>query len=279
VTYSGRTYRVVEWSEVESLTAGPIGLKRQRGQLSLPGGFAVEYEREFLLAAGLPYLYLRMRVRYPHTPHRGYDHGKAQRLQQTWDNRWQEVLPCEIQPELTAAARVWKHNYCDHVSSYELDYAKFSKNRDLASANNQITHGWLAVSDGSRGLLLAQTADSASNVAFCPLRTRRGQLYLNPFGSYWGKQYHYATADTGLGKALATYSAADHIQPYAPSYNGHSLEFSLLLAPYNGDCPPEEVRHAAEAFAYPYILLSDGETLATPPHRAWDGSGLGEVPG
>ena len=280
VTYAGRTYRLAEWRETETFAASVVGSKRQQGELRLPGGYPVQFERELLLAADLPYLYLRLRVRYPHTPDQGYDPGKAQRLQQAWDNRWQEVLPCEIQPKLTAAPRVWKHNYCNHVSSYELDYGRFSKNRDLAEANNQITAGWLAVTDGQNGLLLAQTADSANNVAFCPLRIQRGQLRMNPFGTYWGRQYHYATADTGLGKLLATtFSAADQIKPYAPSYNGRVQEFSLLLAPYQGDCPPETLQHDADAFAYPYILLNDETFLAPPAHRSWDGSGLGEAPG
>ena len=159
VTYAGNTYRVEKWQETESIAAGVVGLKRQQGVLRLPGGYPVRFERELLLAAGLPYLYLRLRVRYPRTPDQGYDPGKAQRLQQAWDNRWQEVLPCEIHPKLTASPRVWKHNYCDHLSSYELDYGRFSKNRDLAEANNQITAGWQAVTDGKNGLLLAQTAD------------------------------------------------------------------------------------------------------------------------
>jgi len=279
VTYAGRTYRVPEWRETESIAGGVVGLKRQQGVLRLPGGYPVRFERELLLAAGLPYLYLRMRVRYPRTPDQGYDPGKAQRLQQAWDNRWQEALPCEIHPKLTASPRVWKHNYCDHISHFELDYGRFSKNHNLANVNNQITAGWLAVTDGQKGLLLAQSADSASNVAFCPLRVHSGQLRMNPFGTYWGRQYHYATADTGLGKLLATtFSAADQIKPYAPSYNGRVQEFSLLLAPFTGDRPPETLQHDAEAFAYPYILLNDETFLAPPAHRSWDGSGLGEAP-
>jgi len=217
-------------------------------------------------------------VAYPQTPHQGYDPGKAKRLQQTWDKRWQAVQPCEIRPALAGDLRVWKHNYCDHVSTYSLDYGRFSKNVELDSANNQVTAGWLAVSDGSRGLLVAQTADLNSGMAFCPLRTRREGVRLNPFGSYWGKQYRYATADTGLGNFLATVmSASDHINPYAPSYNGRIQEFRLLLAPYAGDAPPESARCDAEAFAYPYLVLNDDHYLAPPPHRTWDGSGLGKI--
>ncbi len=150
----------------------------------------------------------------------------------------------------------------------------------MDSANNQITHAWVAVSDGERGLLVAQSADAASGMAFCPLRTRRQggvlRVRLNPFGTYWGKQYRYATADTGLGNLLATtFSASDHIKSYAPSYNGRVQEFSLLIAPYQGDAPPDALQHAAEAFAYPYLVLNEDHSIATPAHRIWDGAGLG----
>ncbi len=149
------------------------------------------------------------------------------------------------------------------------------ENAELDSVNNHITHGWVAVSDGERGVLVAQSADAASGLAFCPLRTRREdgllRLRLNPFGTYWGRQYRYGTADTGLGNFLVTaFSASDHIKPYAPSYNGRRLEFGLLIAPYRGDCPPEDVRWAAEAFAYPYAVLNDDWFIAPPAHRGWD---------
>jgi hypothetical protein len=133
-----------------------------------------------------------------------------------------------------SAARV-EAQLLDH-QQLPLDYGRFSKNDELDSVNNQITHAWVAVSDGDRGLLVAQNADIASGMAFCPLRTRKhnaeSRVRFNPFGTYWGKQYRYATADTGLGNLLATtFSASDHIRPYAPSYNGRAQEFNLLIAP------------------------------------------------
>ncbi|NTU65226.1 MAG: hypothetical protein HGB05_17960, partial [Chloroflexi bacterium] len=287
VTYAGKSYEVESWTASESLALGVVGVKRLQGSITLKGGYLIRFEREIMLAAGLSYVYVTTRVVYPRTPDRGYDRGKAQRLQQTWDNDWQEIKPCEINPALAGRSenplRVWKHNYCDHISSYSLDYGRFSKNDELDSVNNHITHGWVAVSDGECGLLVAQNADVASNMAFCPLRTRRQgralRVRFNPFGTYWGKQYRYASADTGLGNLLATtFSASDHIKSYAPSYNGRVQEFSLLIAPYAGDIPPETVRYAAEAFAYPYLVLNDDRVIAAPPHRSWDGTGLGETP-
>jgi hypothetical protein len=287
ITYAGKSARVESWETAESLSLGLVGLQRQRGSLSLKSGHPVHFERELLLAAGLPYLYVHFRVSYPHTPHRGYNKDKAQRLEQTWDQRWQEVRPCEIRPALLGTRKsplqVWKHNYCDHISTFSLDYGRFSKNDQLDSINNQITHAWLSVSDGQRGLLVAQNADVLSNFAFCPLRTRRQdeawRVRFNPFGSYWGRQYRYATADTGLGNlAATTFSASDHINAYAPSFNGSVQEFSLLIAPYVGARPPDNIQHDAEAFAYPYLVLDDGHFIAPPAHRSWDGRKLGEIP-
>jgi hypothetical protein len=286
ITYARKRYEVSEWIAGESASLGLVGVKELNGSVPFKD-FLVSFEREIMLAAGLPYLYITTRVIYPRTPDKGYDRGKAERLQQAWDNNWQEVWPSEISPALgghpNRPLRVWKHNYCDHISRYDLDYGRFSKNAELDSANNHVMHGWVAVSDGERGLLVGQTADVATGMAPCPLRTRREdgalRVRLNPFGTYWGRQYRYAIADTGLGNLLATtFSASDHIKPYAPSYNGRVQEFSLLVAPYLGDLPPESARNAAEAFAYPPAVLNDRLVIADPPHRSWTGAGLGKPP-
>ncbi len=284
VTYGRKRYTVESW-EIEPFSLGVVGGQRLKGGFGLDDQHPVLFEHEILLAAGLPYIYVRTIVDYPSTPHQGYSAGQAERLQQTWDARWKEIWPCEISPalvgRLTNPLRIWKHNYCDHVSTFSLDYGQFSKNVELDSVNNQVTHGWVAVSDGERGLLVAQNADVASNLAFCRFRTRKdgenSRVLLNPFGTYWGRQYRYGIADTGLGNLLATtFSASDHISPYAPSYNGRRQEFSLLIAPYQGDSPPQSIQNDAAAFAYPYGVLNNDKFIAAPPHRQWAGQGLGK---
>jgi hypothetical protein len=286
ISYAGKRYEVGEWIAGDSAALGLAGVKEMNGSAPFKD-YLVSFEREIMLVAGLPYLYVSTRVIYPRTPDQGYDGGKAEGLQQAWDNDWQEVWPCEIAPALAGRPdrplRVWKHNYCGHVSRYDLDYGRFSKNVELDSANNHVTHGWVAASDGARGLLVGQSADALTGMAFCPLRTRREKgalrVRFNPFGTYWGRQYDYPTADTGLGKLMAvTFSASDHIKPYAPSYNGRVQEFRLIVAPYRGDKPPEAARHAAEAFAYPPAVLNDDRVIGDPPHRSWEGEGLGEPP-
>jgi hypothetical protein len=284
--HTPRTWHV---SRAEVLGAGTLALVVTTGSLTLPGLPDAELivRRDYLLAAGLPYLYVTTHITYPQTPARSRELGIAQALGRPFDARWREVMPCEIRPALAGRPgeplRVWKHNYLDHVSHFDLDYGTFSRNHEFDAANNAITHGWLAISGAHpgeeeaapnrRGLLLAQSADAATVFAFCPMRTRVGdasalQIRLNPFGTYTGSQLHYPTADTGLGR-WAAIAGGETLRSLAPSYNGRSETFSLILAPYIGDAPPPELQADAEAFAYPYLLLSTSPRIGTPPHRAW----------
>jgi hypothetical protein len=135
-----------------------------------------------------------------------------------------------------------------------LDYHRFGADRDRDSLDNHCADGWVAVSGADRGLLIAQ-ADSAETLfAFCPMRVRfdgeRQRLRLNPFGSYYGRQWRNPPARTGLGR-LAALAAGDNYDPYAPSWAGQTLRFSLMVAPYAGDRPPEELQRDALIFARP----------------------------
>jgi hypothetical protein len=280
INYAKRAAEPVRWKTVESAVIGSGLIAYERLTAEIPfeadGEKRVTIEREILLASGLPYLYVTTRIKYPETRSNNYNKAKALRLEQIYDNNWLEVMPCELRPALFGKKhkplRIWKHNYCGHVSSYDLNYTEFSKNTQLDSFNNHITHAWVAVSDQEKGLLVALTADFNSSLAFCPMRTRSSpkgsRIFLNPFGSYYGKQLNYITSYTGLGKQIAMLMA-DQLDPYAPSYNGHEETFSLLIAPYEGDQPPEEIRRDAEAFAYPYAVISRSGRIGKPAHRQW----------
>ncbi|HDP80322.1 MAG TPA: hypothetical protein ENN21_05715 [Spirochaetes bacterium] len=280
VSYDGSRRGVDRWETLESasMSNGLIGIKRTRGEAMIGGGKKVLFERELLMAAGLPFLYVRMLVRYPSTEHRRFDRGRAGRLEQSWDGRWEEVMPCELFPGIEGAAgkplRVWKKNACGAVSSYDLDYGRFSKNRELDSCNNHQTHGWMAVTDGARGLLLAETADLCASPAFCPLRTRerggKSLVSLNPFGTYYGKQLRYGAAHTGLGRFLAL-RTSDHLDSYAPSYNGREQRFALMVAPYRGDEPSRQLQTDAAAFFYPCMVHSKDPLIGESRAARWSG--------
>jgi hypothetical protein len=280
INYSGRVAEASRWEAVETgvLGSGLVGFLKLRTEIPFraDGEKRVGIERDFLLASDLPYLYLTTRVVYPETHSRNFDAEKARALEREYDGNWREVMPCEIRPALFGdrkrPLRVWKHNHLDHVSHYDLDYGAFSRNQRMDSFNNHVTHGWVAVTDGEKGVLLAQTAEVNASPAFCPMRTRatgsRTRVFLNPFGSYHGRQLHYPTAFTGLGKLVGTLMG-ESLAPLAPSYNGQSEEFSQLIAPYAGDQPPEQIRNDAEAFAYPYAVLSRSRAIRPARHRQW----------
>jgi hypothetical protein len=280
VNYAGRIAEVSRWKigETGVLGSGLIGFMKVKAELpfTADGAKRVALEREFLLASGLPYLYATTRIVYPETRSENFDKQRARALEREYDGNWREVMPCEIRPALFGVRdrplRIWKHNHLDHVSHYDLDYGSFSRNTEIDSFNNHVTHGWVAVTDREKGVLVAQTAEVNAALAFCPMRTRatrRGtRVFLNPFGSYYGKQLRYQTAFTGLGKLIAT-MMAESLDSLAPSYNGQSEEFSQLIAPYRGDAPPPQIRNDAETFAYPYAIVSRSRAIAAPRHRQW----------
>jgi hypothetical protein len=273
INYAGRVAEVSRWTLLEAsvLGEGLLGWVKVRGEIPFraDGEKRVEVERELLLVSGLPHLYAYTRIAYPQTRSNKFNKKRAQRLEQEYDGHWREVMPCEIRPALFGRPlRVWKHNYLGHVSHYDLNYGEFSRNRELDSFNNHVTHAWVAVSDREKGLLAAQTADVNASFAFCPMRTRGARIFLNPFGTYFGKQLRYATAFSGLGKLIAVHMA-ESLSSFAPSFNGRTEDLALLIAPYLGDAPPEEVRRDAEAFAYPYAVVSRSEMVQAPRHRSW----------
>lgn len=241
---------------VKDLVPGRMAELSVSGSFEIEKGARVEWTHRYTLAAGLSSVRVDIEVSYPRTRHVAFDRAKALRLNRDWDGRWFEVAPFELVPSLGASegkpVRVWKHGFDDAVGSYCLDYHRFGPNRELASFDNHVTDGWVAVSDGERGLLLAQ-ADSAQTLfAFCPMRLSlkegRQAVRMNPFGSYYGPQWRYPTAVSGMGR-LAALAVGDNYDPYAPSWEGESLRCSLLIAPYCGDRPPAALQRDALIFA------------------------------
>ena len=262
VTWGRRTYAARDWRTTGegSSPCGSFRWRRVRAAIVLPVG-RVDIEREYLLAAGLPYAFVRTRIGYPATPPAGCPAARrapGQDLGRPMAGSHALRDPAVARRPAGAAFRVWKRNWLDSVTSYDLDYASFSRNRELDSCNNHLTAGWVAFSDRRRGLLVGQESARWSSPAFCPIRTRIADgglsLTLNPFGTYRGRQLTYPTRATGLGR-LTALLMADQLAPLAPDYAGRTQDFPLLLAPYRGDRPPDEAARDAEAFAYPYLVV------------------------
>ena len=269
ITYNKKVNRVAHY-QLESL-AGETwnGLERVRLHAQIPmqtkeGEFTSEFIYTFSLFNELPYIFVDVKVQYAYTPPRQIIHNLTQKLRRLMDLNWIEVAPFQLNPLITASTghtlRVWKHNFLGKTAFYDLDYRNINpKNRNLDSFNHQVTAGWVAVSDGVCGLLLGENASKLSSMAFCPMRLREREgtqsVSLNPFGSYYGKQFDYShLGGNGNGKVIMqAFSGA--LQPNGPSFNGETLEFSLMLAPYPGDEPSADLQSNAAAHFYPPGLV------------------------
>jgi hypothetical protein len=236
------------------------------------GRYMSDFEYTFSLLEDLPYVIVDVEAHYASTPPRDIIHTLQQKLRRMLDLNWVEVAPFQLNPDIHAPGadplRVWKHNYLGITSYYDLDYGQINPiNRNLDSFNHQVTAGWVAVSNGDKGLLIGENSEVLSSMAFAPMRLREidgtQHLSINPFGSYHGKQIDYShLGGLGIGADI-TVAASGSLRPNGPSYNGQTVRFSLLLAPYAGDEPPQALQDSAAAFFYPpgVVYLQTPETV------------------
>lgn len=262
-------YHTVRWELLPLPAEQWEGMQRLRLRAYLPmqtpqGEFVNEFTYSFTLFEALPQLYLEVEARYAYTPPTESIHNMIQKLRRLMDLRWVEAAPCQLHPALTATGasplRVWKHNYLGITAYYDLNYGQINpRNRNLDTFNHHVTAGWVAVSDGARGLLLGENADLLSSMAFCPMRLREREgvqrLWLNPFGSYHGSPIDYShIGGVGIGADfLQVFSG--FMKPNGPSFNGQTMRFGLMLAPYAGDAPPADLQAGAAAHFYPPGLV------------------------
>lgn len=194
-------------------------------------------------------------------------------VQEEHDNRWQEIIPCEIRPDLIGVEnplRVWKKNFFGRVSYFDINMQDIDKrNSDIDCLVSNISDGWMALSDKSKGLLLGFNSLEAANFAFSPLKVRskgfgdaskKGQqVRINPFGTYYGDLLRYWTMGSGHAEKI-TRKFLGTIHSTAPTYSGKELKFNLILMPYIGDKPPESIQSIADHFSLPpLIILNDQE--------------------
>ena len=157
------------------------------------------------------------------------------------DYGWEEVAPFGISPNLSnSTLKVWRRNFTDYVGSY-------SVSREEVSLNNHVTDGWVALSQGDKGILVGFNSDILASPAFCPIRFQKFEdklwAILNPFGTFYGEQpdhFSLATGGIGLGQE-ASQLVGSHYSSAAINYNGKTEKFSLVIAPYKGDKPPDNL--------------------------------------
>jgi hypothetical protein len=201
------------------------------------------------VAQGLDGVFFSLKIKYPYTREEVYVFNAIAALQRPQDDGWIEVCPLEICAGQARGAKIIKRNYEGDISTYDLDdFVSADKlNVQLDSFNHQVTNGIVGFQNSEGGFLLATQKQVANSMAFCPMRIRGGILYLNPFGTYYGRQRHHATYGNELGAQAAIYSAPQFF-PLAPSYNGAQEEFLLAFFPFEGQ-PDEKIWEQARGFS------------------------------
>jgi hypothetical protein len=264
-----RTWFVDNFTFEELSTERWDGLSRVRIHATIPmetsqGQATNHLTYTFSLYDNLPYLFVDVEAQYAYITPCDMIQNIQQKLRRLIDLNWIEVAPFQLRPSITAATenplRVWKHNFLGITSSYVLNYGRINpRNKNLDAFNHQVTAGWVAISNGEKGMLIAENTQEMTSMAFCPMRLREvdgiQHLYLNPFGTFHGKQMDYShLPGNGLGAEI-TGAVSNALNSSAPSFNGQTVRFSLMLAPYFGDSPPKNLQNDAAAFFYPFGVL------------------------
>jgi hypothetical protein len=232
------------------------------GRTLHPGSF----DYTFSLVDELPYLFLRGDVTYPGTRRDRLIKADTPALARQADTGWQEVVPAEIRfshrSDIVNPLRVLKYNYLNVASSYRVDYFKHSReNLSLDSVNNHITSAYFGIVAGGRGMAVAMDTRVRSNFAFAPLKTvwekERSTFAVtaNPFGTYHGRQYDHPTWGNRQGYESALVSG-EQFHSSAPTYNGATSNFALMLTFFNSEKVPTEVEKDLLAYARAPMTLS-----------------------
>ncbi len=263
--------RLVSAGEVEyevSGVEGKVATITEKGKLHLSDKMLkmVSYEKKYMIAGDLPYLFVDVDISYPLTADYGTDKAKVKKLYRGYDTRWREVMPLEIVPSFRGSKespiRVHKHNFLGDLTYFDFNYEQFSDNKEIDASNNAITCGFVSFSANNRGILLAQSVAADNNFAFSRARLRKekgmDKLFINPFGVYTGKQLKYNTERLGLAQKVALKFAESYMS-CAPSFRGGRQQFSLMIAPFDGIKPSEELINSAIMHAYPPYIQSTDE--------------------
>lgn len=252
---------------VASADGGSVTL-RMTGLFPGPSGKTLSdgwMDYRLTLFSDLPYMILQGSLRYPSTEASDIFKAASREIIHRTDLNWQEVAPAEILFSTHGSrkdpVRILKRNYLGLSSEYLLDYFRFNdRNLNLDSINNHTTESYVGIVAGSFGMGLSMDNSELSNFAFSPLKMRYNTpsnaftIRANPFGTYYGHQYRPPTWGNGNGFEV-TLLTGEQFYSSAPTYNGVSDHFSLMLAFFAGRQLPGSVKRDLIDFANPPVVI------------------------
>ena len=263
IGFSGQGARIRASNDGLSVSAKVSGTMPLPKDVEGSDGFA---DYTFTLVANRPYLFVEGEIQYPATKLKDICKKDVPALARRADMEWNEVAPAEIGFAPKASrdnpVRVLKRNYLGIESGYALDYFRHSpENLDLDDVNNHITGAYFGIVSGGRGMAVAKDNTVLSNFAFAPLKLRYDaktgsfSVRANPFGAYHGKQYRPPARGNGQGYEAALLSGEQYASA-APTYNGAAYRFSLMIAFFEGEQIPEDIKRELIAFADPPVVVA-----------------------
>ncbi|MBD3194749.1 MAG: hypothetical protein GF317_06825 [Candidatus Lokiarchaeota archaeon] len=247
-----------------------------KGRFEIINDSCVEVEKTLTLYSDLDKVFINVKMLLCDIKGEKWVDDGTSSVEDTFDERWQEIMPCEIKPRIFGGhnyLRIWKKNYLGRVSYFDCDMKEVdSKNKNIDCLVANISDGWMSVSNQEKGLLVGFDALKAANFAFSPLKikdkgfndcgTKKQQLRINPFGTYFGKLFHYWTEGSGHAqKIVPELIGTDNST--APTFSGRTIEFNLLLSPYFGDEPPKILQSFADHYTFPSLVIFNTKNKKT----------------
>ncbi len=225
--------------------------------------YKVQAVKLLKLYSDLPYLFVNVSMDVPEikgeTTNIGKSDGTSYFVEEQYQDKWQEIMPCEIRSNiigLDESLKIWKRNFFGVVDHFKLDMKEVDpKNADIDCLVANISDGWMSLSNKEKGLLVGFNSLKAANFAFSPIKikdkgfgdlaTKGQQVRINPFGTYYGKIFHYWTEGNGHAQKIVTKLIGTN-ESTAPTFSGKKVLFDLIISPYLADSPPETVQNFAD---------------------------------
>ncbi len=253
--------------------AGVVSV-RISGDILLPENVRKgDFMYTFSLVEGVPFLIQDASIRYPETRREDVIKGHIPSLARKIDKGWFEVMPAELlfAQEATEDApfKILKRNYLEVESSYLVDYfRRVSRNAELDNINNHITAEYVGLVSTARkkGVLVAYDTTVLANFAFAPMKmTNPGDLAMavNPFGTYFGRQYTQPTWGNGNGFDSA-FITGEQYATAGPTFNGYEHQFTVFIAFFQGEKIPVDLEKTARSLAHPPYVVEKSDPKPTP---------------
>lgn len=269
---------VIYYSDSDKIIVSRNGSDGFSASISISSEFFIEKNYKvkavklLKLYSDLPYLFVNVSMDIPdikgETTNIGKSDGTSYFVEEKYQDKWQEIMPCEIRSNilgLDEPLKIWKRNFFGVVDYYKLDMKEVDiKNADIDCLVANISDGWMSLSNKEKGLLVGFNSLKAANFAFSPIKIKdkgfgdlaaKGQqVRINPFGTYYGKLFHYWTEGNGHAQKIVTKLIGTN-ESTAPTFSGKRVLFDLIISPFLADSPPESIQNFADHYSFEPLVI------------------------